>query len=120
MDRRTFLTAVAALAPLPAFARASADIIYIDAANCSTCRAFDKNGLAALQSIAAAHGYGMKRVNVRSFQDMREEAAWPQSLKAIRQQMKPTNGAPRFLVVYNGKIYRDILGSDDVFGYFER
>lgn len=119
MNRRQFIAAtLVSLSSLPAAARANAYIIYIDAANCSTCRAFDRNGLAALQSTAAAHGYGLKRVNVHSFQDMREEGAWPQSLKAIRNQMQSKYGAPRFLVVYNDKLYRDFLGSDDAFGYF--
>lgn len=121
MNRRKFLAVIlcgSLTMPLPASARANAYIIYIDAANCSTCRAFNRHGLAALQSTAAAHGYGVKRVNVRSFQNMGEDAAWPQNLKTIRNQMQSTSGAPRFLVVYNNKLYRDFLGSDGAFEYF--
>ncbi len=126
MKRRGFLKLIRLIAmimatmALPAAARANAYIIHIDAANCSTCGAFNQNGLSALQSTAAAHGYGVKRVNVRSFQDLREDAARPQSLKAIRDQMQSTGGAPRFLVVYHGKVYRDFLGGDDAFAYFAR
>jgi hypothetical protein len=120
MNRRKFLRSLAlatALPALPAQARLRPFIIYIDAANCSTCRIFDKNGLAAFQSEAAHKGYGFKRVSVHSFQDMREQAAWPRELRSIRNQMRTPYGAPRFLVVFNGKLYQDMLGSDAAFGF---
>ena len=121
MNRRKFLGAsLALLSPLPAAARASAYIIYIDAANCSTCRIFDRNGLAAFQSAAAHKGYGFKRISVRSFQNMQEAAAWPRRLMPIRNQMRAPSGAPRFLVVQNGRVYQDILGSDAAFSFLER
>ncbi len=113
MNRRQFLaTTLASLSPLPATASAKAYIIYIDAANCSTCRSFDRNGLSAFQSTAAQKGYGFKRISVHSFQDMREKAAWPKDLQSIQNQMRTTYGAPRFLVVFNGRLNQDILGSD--------
>jgi hypothetical protein len=121
MNRRQFVaTALASLSPLPAAARSNAFIIYIDAANCSTCRIFDRNGLAAFQSLAAHKGFGFKRISVHSFQNMSEAAAWPRELQSIRNQMRTPFGAPRFLVVQNGRLKLDMLGSDAAFGFLNQ
>lgn len=121
MNRRQLLaSALISLAPISARARSNAYIIYIDAANCSTCRIFDRNGLATFQRAAVQKGYGFKRVSVRSFQDMTEAGAWPRELQSIRKQMRIPYGAPRFLVVANGRLYQDMLGSDAAFGFLKQ
>jgi hypothetical protein len=84
------------------FARAAAPgswVLYVSAADCRICRAWEVDHKDAFARGLQKNGIGFRTVTVSSLRDVREDAAWPANLKWVRDSYPNMKGTPWFFVI---------------------
>ena len=113
MNRRAFLFAGLFASTVPGFVRAAADIkvIYIGGVDCPPCHHWEKAYKAKWLASPEFRQVTWVEIDVPKFREAYQTRYWPGDLKPILDQIPKKSGAPRFLIVKDGRIVSNQFGS---------
>jgi hypothetical protein len=88
-------------------------VLYVSAADCRVCHAWEVDHKEAFARGLQKNGIGFRTVTVNSLRDVREDAAWPADLKWVRDSYPNMRGTPWFFVV-SGRSIQMAANSTDM------
>lgn len=86
-------------------------LVYVGAHNCPSCAFWESQLRKPFLDSVEAKQIKFREVKAGTYMDTRGTAPWPDDIKWIRDQGAANSGTPRFIVVVDGKIARNIFGS---------
>jgi len=88
-------------------------VLYVSAADCRVCHAWEVDHKEAFARGLQKNGIGFRTVTVNSLRDVREDAAWPADLKWVRDSYLNMRGTPWFFVI-SGRSIQMAANSTDM------
>jgi hypothetical protein len=113
MNRRAFLFASLAASTAFGAAAAAADVkvIYIGGEDCPPCHRWVKAYKAKWLASPEFSRVTWIEIDPPRFREAYQARFWPEDLKPILDQIPRKSGAPRFLIVRDGRIVSNQFGS---------
>jgi hypothetical protein len=100
---RLFAAIATAVLLFAGAAEAKPTLVYVSAADCSTCRAWERGHLEKFATSAERQAVEWREVKNRTLTRITEKSAWPDELEWLRTQV-PSSGTPRFYLVDGERI----------------
>lgn len=112
MNRRAFLFASAAVACVPGGAWGASDIrvIYVGGSDCPPCMQWKNTRQAAWLASPEYRRVAWVEIDPPRFKEAYQARYWPGELKPILDQLPRKSGAPRFLIVKDGRVVANEFG----------
>lgn len=113
MNRRAFLFVSLAASTAFGVAEAAADVqvIYVGGEDCPPCHRWAKAYKAKWLASPEFGRVTWIEIDTPRFREAYQARFWPGDLKAILEQIPRKSGAPRFLIVQDGRIVSNQFGS---------
>ena len=115
MNRRAFVFAGLAAPFVPAMAvraSSSVQVVYIGGLDCPYCTLWHKQYEADWRASPEFNRVNWVEIEPQSLRDAYRERYWPGELKEVLDQVPRKSGTPRFLIVKDGKVVFNELGTD--------
>jgi len=115
MNRRAFLLVAGLLASAPlAPARAASEltVVYVGGRDCPPCTRWKNTQRPRWLASPEFHKVTWVEVEAPRLKEAYQERYWPEELRPVIAQLPRRSGVPRFLIVRNGEILSNELGSN--------
>ncbi len=85
-------------------------VLYVGAHNCPPCNFWSRTKKPGFLDSALGKSVEYREVIAATFNDTRGTATWPDDIKWIRDQAMANSGTPRWIILVDGKVVRNIRG----------
>lgn len=109
---RALAAALFFLASACALAGGKVEVIYLGTNDCPYCRHWEAARKPELLASSEGKAASYREVHGETLRKPIEAAHYPADLKWLAEQIGPSRGVPRFVLVVDGKVVMNVMGTE--------
>ena len=109
---RALAAALLFLASACALAGGNVEVIYLGTNDCPYCRHWEAARKPELLASPEGKAASYREVHGETLRKPIEAAHYPADLKWVAEQIGPSRGVPRFVLVVDGKVVLNVMGTE--------
>jgi glutaredoxin len=109
---RALAAALLFLASACALAGGKVEVIYLGTNDCPYCRHWEAARKPELLASPEGKAASYREVHGETLRKPIEAAHYPADLKWVAEQIGPSRGVPRFVLVVDGKVVMNVMGTE--------